>query len=134
MSTNRNSIVIVVCNSLTSIYAGFAIFSVIGFMAHSINKPINEATDQGVGLAFVAYPAALSRLPMPWLWSAIFFFMLIVLGFGSQMTIVETIVMNLIEIWPSKLHGRKPYVLVVVCFLMYLAGLPMCTNVSGLCM
>lgn len=44
----RDSLFIAACNSLTSIYAGFAIFSVIGFMAKQIDKPIDQAADQGI--------------------------------------------------------------------------------------
>lgn len=127
----QDSIIIVICNSLTSVYAGFAIFSVIGFMANQIGKSVSEAADQGVGLAFVAYPAALARLPYPPFWSVIFFLMIITLGFGSQMTIVETTVSTLVDFWPDKLQKRKPIVLAFVCFILFLAGLPMCTG-SGI--
>lgn len=105
-------------------------FSVIGFIAHQTNKHIDDAVDQGVGLAFVAYPAGLARMPGAPYWSMIFFFMLMVLGFGSQMTIVETIVSTIVDLWPSTLQRRKPIVLGVVCVVLFLCGLPMCTGVS----
>lgn len=119
-----------VSNSLTSIYAGFAIFSVIGFMAFETGKDVQEAADQGVGLAFVAYPAALARLPLSPLWSVIFFFMILTLGFGSQMTIVETVVAVIVDTWPERLQRRKPFVLAGVCTTLFLCGLPMCTGVG----
>ena len=38
----------------------------------------------GPGLAFIVYPRALSMMPLAPMWSALFFFMLFLLGIGSQ--------------------------------------------------
>ena len=41
----------------------------------------------GPGLAFVAYPEAIGRLPLPQLWAALFFFTLITVAFDSVVII-----------------------------------------------
>jgi SNF family Na+-dependent transporter len=43
----------------------------------------------GTSLIFVAYPEAISRMPLPWLWSFLFFCMLFLLGVASQFGMAE---------------------------------------------
>jgi len=43
------------------------------------------------------YPRALSLMPLAPMWSALFFFMLFLLGVGSQMVILETVVTGLVD-------------------------------------
>ena len=124
----RDSIVISIGNCSTSVFAGFVIFSIIGFMAHELGVPVSEVAAQGAGLAFVAYPEAVARLPISPLWSFLFFFMLLTLGLGTQFTLIETVVTTVVDTFPEKLRHRKPLVLLCVCGGMFGLGLFICTN------
>lgn len=124
----RDAIVISIGNCSTSVFAGFVIFSIIGFMAHELGVPVSEVAAQGAGLAFVAYPEAVARLPISPLWAFLFFFMLLTLGLGTQFTLIETVVTTVVDTFPEQLRHRKPLVLMSTCLGMFSLGLFICTN------
>ncbi|KAG8199217.1 hypothetical protein JTE90_016036 [Oedothorax gibbosus] len=124
----RDALFIVFGNCGTSFFAGFVIFSIVGFMANELGVPVSEVASQGAGLAFVAYPEAVSRLPISPVWSVLFFSMLMTLGLGTQFTIVETIVTSIVDTFPQQLQRRKSLVLSLACLVMFSCGLVICTN------
>ncbi len=85
----RNAVLTGFINSGYSLFAGFAVFSVLGFMAASEGKPMAEVVSQSIGLAFVAYPKAVSLMPGGNLFGAIFFLCLVVAGISSSISIME---------------------------------------------
>lgn len=124
----RDTLFICFGNCGTSFFAGFVIFSIVGFMAHKLGVAVSDVAAQGAGLAFVAYPEAVTHLPLPPLWAFLFFFMLMTLGMGTQFTLIETVVTTIVDTWPEKLRHRKPLVLLVCCIVLFFAGLIICTN------
>uniref|UniRef100_A0AAY4ASV6 Transporter n=1 Tax=Denticeps clupeoides TaxID=299321 RepID=A0AAY4ASV6_9TELE len=125
----RDSIIISITNCATSVYAGFVIFSILGFMAHHLGVEVSEVADHGPGLAFVAYPEALTLLPVSPLWSLLFFFMLILLGLGTQFCLLETLVTAVVdEVGTDWIIRNKTIVTLGVAVLGFLLGVPLTTR------
>ncbi|XP_077978694.1 sodium- and chloride-dependent creatine transporter 1-like isoform X2 [Glandiceps talaboti] len=126
----RDGIIISIINSLTSFYAGFAIFSVLGYMAYEQGVEVKDVVKSGPGLAFIAYPKAVSLMPIAPLWSFFFFFMIILLGLDSQFVGVEGVVTALGDLMPRKIYKgyNREIFIAIICFLSFLVGLAMVTE------
>uniref|UniRef100_A0A8C5CQJ3 Transporter n=1 Tax=Gadus morhua TaxID=8049 RepID=A0A8C5CQJ3_GADMO len=129
----RDTIIVTCTNSATSIFAGFVIFSVIGFMAHELKVPIEKVADEGPGIAFVVYPEALTRLPLSPFWAIIFFLMLLTLGLDTMFATIETIVTSVSDEFPKYLRKNKPLFTLICCLCFFFLGFPMITE-SGMYM
>ncbi|KAJ8598942.1 hypothetical protein CTAYLR_009646 [Chrysophaeum taylorii] len=84
-----DSIAIAALNSATSLFAGVAIFAMLGHKARVDHKSVSDVVDSGEGLAFVAYPDGLSHLPGAGAWCFVFFAMLFALALDSSMAMLE---------------------------------------------
>ncbi|KAG1690711.1 Sodium- and chloride-dependent glycine transporter 2 [Nymphon striatum] len=120
----RDTFIISIGNCLTSIFAGFAIFSGIGFIAKQLGKSIDDVIEGGPGLAFVVYPEAISRMSISPLWAVLFFLMLITLGLDSMFAGIENIVSSIVDDIP-RFRSKKILVLLTVCVIGCVFGLPL---------
>lgn len=127
----RDGVIISLVNCGTSIFAGFVVFSVVGFMAHDSGLDVSKVADSGPGLAFVVYPEALARMPGSTVWSLLFFFMLLTLGLDTMFVTVETVISAICdegkEYIPT-IYEKKLYITIGVCAVFFLLGLPQTTN------
>uniref|UniRef100_A0A8C4FC20 Transporter n=1 Tax=Dicentrarchus labrax TaxID=13489 RepID=A0A8C4FC20_DICLA len=114
-------------NSGTSFVAGFAIFSILGFMSYEQNVPISEVAESGPGLAFIAYPRAVSMMPFSPLWAALFFIMIVFLGLDSQFVCVESLVTAIVDMYPAvfRRKNRRELFLLGVSLFSFFMGLIM---------
>uniref|UniRef100_A0A5G2QG07 Transporter n=1 Tax=Sus scrofa TaxID=9823 RepID=A0A5G2QG07_PIG len=126
----RDCIALCFLNSGTSFVAGFAIFSILGFMSQEQGVPISEVAESGPGLAFIAYPRAVVMLPFSPLWACCFFFMVVLLGLDSQFVCVESLVTALVDMHPRVLRkkNRREVLILGVSVTSFLVGLVMLTE------
>ncbi|XP_026937384.1 sodium-dependent proline transporter isoform X2 [Sagmatias obliquidens] len=124
----RDTFIVTLGNAITSILAGFAIFSVLGYMSQELGVPVDQVAKAGPGLAFVVYPQAMTMLPLSPFWSFLFFFMLLTLGLDSQFAFLETIVTAVTDEFPYYLRPKKAVFSGLICVAMYLMGLVLTTD------
>ncbi|XP_014670558.1 PREDICTED: sodium- and chloride-dependent taurine transporter-like [Priapulus caudatus] len=126
----KDCIIVALINSGTSFVSGFVVFSVLGFMRHEQDVDVGAVAESGPGLAFLAYPKAITQMPIAPLWAILFFFMLLLLGLGSEFVAVEGFVTAVVDSFPQTLrrgHRREALVACVV-FVSFCIGLTMVTN------
>uniref|UniRef100_A0A3Q3MJM6 Transporter n=1 Tax=Labrus bergylta TaxID=56723 RepID=A0A3Q3MJM6_9LABR len=129
----KDTLTIAIINSLTSILAGFVIFSAFGYMSHLQGIAIKDLAVDGPGLVFIVYPQAFANMPVSQLWAVMFFFMLLCLGLDSEFAMVEVMVTSLMdEFYQSLIHifKRKELFVLAVCSAACLLGIPLVMQVG----
>ncbi|CAG0881788.1 unnamed protein product [Darwinula stevensoni] len=152
--------IIPLMNCLTSLFAGFVVFSVLGFMSLQTGKPVSEVATAGKSislplrfyplqiraeeekvivraspfqrpnLAFVTYPQAIALMPGAPAWAVLFFFMLFTLGVDSEFVQVETFIAGVADEYPS-LKKHKTLVTALTCLVLFGASLS-CVTQGGM--
>ena len=117
-------------DSSTSVFAGFAIFSVLGFMAEKKGVDVSQVADKGPGLAFIVYPQAVAQMPLAPFWAVQFFAMVLLLGVGSQFVSVEGFITAVVDMFPGYLRvgKRREWFIGATCLVSFLIGLTMVTR------
>uniref|UniRef100_A0A671XWB1 Solute carrier family 6 member 11a n=1 Tax=Sparus aurata TaxID=8175 RepID=A0A671XWB1_SPAAU len=126
----KDAFALCLLNSVTSFVSGFAVFSVLGFMSYELGVDIKTVAESGPGLAFIAYPRAVAMMPLPQLWAACFFVMIIFLGLDREFVCLEGLVTCISDMYPSFFFAghRRKLLLLVICSVSFVSGLFMVTE------
>ncbi|XP_014675234.1 PREDICTED: sodium- and chloride-dependent glycine transporter 1-like [Priapulus caudatus] len=122
------SLLLPIANCATSVFAGFVVFAVLGYMAEVAQVDIQDIVTGGPGLAFMAYPEAITHLAISPLWSVLFFFMLFTVSLDSQFVAMETVITAFRDILPPRFQKRQILLTLVISSLSFLLGLPLTTR------
>mgnify|MGYP001255318049 CR=1 FL=1 len=94
----NNAFITGFANSSFELLAGIGVFSILGFKAAQQGVAVNEVVAGGVGLAFVVFPQIINTLPAAnEFFGFLFFASLVLAGFTSLISIVETYIAGLQE-------------------------------------
>lgn len=120
-----DNLIICFSNSGLSFVAGFAVWSVVGYLQEQ--NHLAQSKTSSSGLAFIAYPTAIDTMPGANAWCVILGLTLYTLGIDSAFSMVEA-TSTVICDTPT---GRKiPRLLVAfaLCFGGFILSIPFCTN------
>ncbi len=102
---NNNALIIALCDLSASFLAGITVFATMGSVAYKTGQPVGEIMKDSVGLAFVAFPEALTHLPHSQIFSVIFFIALLILGIDSAFSITQAALSSMIDKTGWKRNG-----------------------------
>lgn len=120
----KNSLIVGFSNSFYEVFAGFGVFSVLGYMALKQGKAIEEVVTSGIGLAFVAYPEAISLLPWGQVFGVLFFFLLTIAGISSSISIIEAFASAIID----KFEMPRQKIINIICIIGFFGSLLFSTH------
>jgi len=121
----RDVMIISFGNCLLSFFAGFAVFSIVGYLKW-IGSPVAGKTSS-TGLAFTAYPAAAETLPASNFWTLILGLTLFTLGIDTAFSLVEAVSTVIYDTEGGKRMPRKLTAL-IICVLGWLGSLLFCSS------
>ena len=124
----NNAFITSLADAGTSFLAGFAVFSVVGYLALSKGVNIDALGIAGPYLTFITYPTAISLLPFAAsIFGMMFYIALLTFGIDSAFSMIEPITASLNTKWKiSKIRSTA-----IICVLGFFVSLIFTTG-SGL--
>ena len=112
IDNNNSAFITGLANCGTSFFAGFVVFSMLGYLAQAQGVDVSEVAEKSTGLAFVTFPTAISKLPaLNALFGVVFFVALLTLGIDSAFALQEAFTTGFHDKWhipPEKLIVTGP--------------------------
>jgi NSS family neurotransmitter:Na+ symporter len=87
-----SGLVVGFANSGFELLAGIGVFAALGFMATASGVGVDEVATEGLGLAFIAFPAIINEAPAGALIGILFFGSLVVAGVTSLVSVIEVVI------------------------------------------
>ena len=152
----RDVWIIAAVDLLTSLFMSALVFAATGFACSEMGLQLEQfklqgesghtrstslrrahararASVDGVQLVFVFFAEAVAKLPVAPLNALLFFLMVALIIFNTELFLVETIVSSICDQFPERLRRNHRHVLTFVLCFFYLLTLPLCSTVSRRC-
>ena len=130
-----DSFVMTIADTVFAFVAGFVVFAVMGHLSGQTGVDFDALPLSGSGLAFKSYPVGLTSLGYPWanILTALFFMVLVLLGWDTVAALLESVVDTLQESTFNKRKaklGRKT-ICAGVCGTLFVFNTLLATNQGG---
>ncbi|KAG2382139.1 hypothetical protein C9374_005341 [Naegleria lovaniensis] len=121
----KDAWIIGVSTYLFSIFSGFCMFAILGYMAHTKGLHVDEVVQGGLALAFVVVPESISLMPLPHLFCILFLLSMFTLSIDSCFGMIEGVNGTIHDAFPKlKMH----WISLGTCALGFLTGIPYCLD------
>jgi len=125
---NNNACITAFADAGVSFFAGFTVFSVVGYLAATQGVGIDQLGVGGPFLIFITYPTTISMLPVAAaVFGILFYIALLTFGIDSAFSMIEPISAGINEKWKIS----KTKTTAITCFIGFLLSLSF-TPGSGL--
>lgn len=121
----NNAFIAALADAGTSFFAGFTVFSVVGYLAAAEGVGIDHLGIAGPYLIFVTYPTAISLLPVAaMVFGIMFYIALLTFGIDSAFSMIEPITSSL----PGKWRISKAKATAIICLLGFFISIIFATG------
>lgn len=116
----NNAFIAAFADAGTSFFAGFTVFSIVGYLAASQGMSIQDLGIAGPELIFITYPTAISLLPAAAvIFGIIFYVALLTFGIDSAFSMIEPMTASIHQKW----HISKTKATFILCSIGFFLSL-----------